>query len=97
MSYQNTQEQGANKLPIAIAAVVLAVVVIFISYKFFTPRTEEIKLKDTPNITWMKQKALDVKGDFSKLSPTDQKKVNEYSHNYGPVSISNYYKYRENK
>ncbi len=82
---------GAKNLPLMIGGlVVLIVLAVFISSKFMLHQ-DVITLPDTPGITFMKLKAAECKGDYGKLSPEDQAKVEQYSNNHGPMSISIYY------
>ena len=82
--------KNKNNLLIIAGLVALIVLAIFISSKFALHR-DIITLSDTPGITFMKQKAVECKGDYSKLTPEDQAKVEQYSNNHGPMSISMYY------
>jgi len=82
---------SAKNSPLVIGGlIVLIVLAIFIGFKLMSHR-EVITLQDTPGITFMKQKAVECKGDYGKLSPEDQAKVEEYSNRHGAMSIAMYY------
>ena len=89
--HTRTSETKNKNNPLVIAGLAaLIVLAIFIGIKLMSHR-EVITLQDTPGITFMKQKAVECKGDFSKLSPEDQAKVDQYSNRHGAMSISMYY------
>ena len=85
-----TSDTRKNNPLVIVGLVALIVIAIFAGIKLM-PHREVITLSDTPGITFMKQKAAECKGDYSRLSPEDQAKVEQYSNNHGPMSISMYY------
>lgn len=75
--YQNNGVEKANpQLPIIIGAVVLLAVFIgFMAYINFRPQGP-VPVK-TATSDWLEKLARESKGDFSKLSPQDQAKLNQ--------------------
>ncbi len=72
-----------------IAAAILLVGGIGYRTLFYTPGTATAAQmeKQTQDQDFLKQKARECSGDFSKLSPADQKKVNEITAGRGEFAI----------
>lgn len=89
--HTRTPDTKNKNNPLVIAGLAaLIVLAIFTGVKLMSHQ-EVITLQDTPGITYMKQKAVECKGDYSKLSPEEQGKVEEYSNRHGAMSIAMYY------
>jgi hypothetical protein len=90
----DTSQAGGEKRQILIAVALLVLIVLagYISYSKFMPHRQVVTYPDTPDIKWMKQKALECKGDPRNLSPEDQQKLHKIAGAYYGMVMPRYYK-----
>jgi len=76
--------------PVVVAIVVVALVA-FIAWRgwvaFAGPRAGKLPPPPTQEINFINAKAKECLGDFSKLSPADQAKVQQITHGFGQASM----------
>src|SRR5207302_23463 len=81
--------QGVHPIAVAIAVVALVAFVGWLGLRTFGgPPTRPLPPPPTADINFVKQKAHEVQGDFKKLSPEDQKKVQQITHGWGVSAIA---------
>ncbi len=85
---KQSQGSGASPVVIAIAVVVL---VVFIAWRGWValrgPVAGPLPPPPTADINFVKQKSIEVQGNFDKLSPEDQDKVQKITHGWGKSAI----------
>jgi hypothetical protein len=81
---------------IAAVLLVVAALACFVAYRLI-PHNERLTYKDTPNVVWMKQKALECKGDINKLSPEDRQKLQQVAGAYANMMMPRYYEMQGGK
>ncbi|HZT42255.1 MAG TPA: hypothetical protein VFA07_08695 [Chthonomonadaceae bacterium] len=82
------QKQQVPPAVIVIAVVVLLAFVVWRGWAAFTMPQGKLPPPPTQDINFLEQKARECQGDFSKLSPADQQKVQQISHGFGPAAMA---------
>jgi len=95
----DTGQAGGDKrqMLIAVALIVLIVLAGYFSYSKFMPHRQVVTYADTPDMTWMKQKAMECKGDPNNLSPEDQQKLHQVAGPYYNMMMPRYYQMQGGK
>jgi hypothetical protein len=72
--------------------IAVAALIAFLAWRgwvaFAGPPTGKLPPPPTQDINFLYQKARECKGDFSKLSPDDQAKVQQISRGFGPAAMA---------
>ncbi len=80
-----------NVSPVVAILIVLALV-LFVAWRawvtFAPPRMGKLPPPPTQDIEFINQKAREVQGDFSRLSPEDQMRVQRITQGFGPAAIA---------
>jgi len=86
---ERSQQGNSVSLPILIAAVVVLVLFIGgLAYYFLAPHTERVHPRPlTAAESWLQEKAKESEGDFTKLSPADQKQLFSTAGPSAPVTL----------
>lgn len=82
-----TGRRTAIKSALPVGAVIGFVVMMATGGLFGCSKSSSSELPPVPEselTTWMKQKAVESNGDFTKLSPEDQQKLQRATQNQGP-------------
>lgn len=88
---------------IGIAVLALVLLLGISAYFSFRPPTAEVPKGTSSsafvseNEKWIRQKALDTKGDFSQLSPDEQARVNSYAQGRGEWYLKYFYEQQKSK
>ena len=86
---QAVKDSVLNKNLILVVGVFTAIIVLgVISYQFF-PKTGGITgtAKPNPNMDYLTAKAKECQGEFARLSPDDQQKVDQLSKGRGKMAM----------
>jgi len=85
----STPKQSVS--PVVVVLAVLALV-LFVAWRawvaFAPPRMGKLPPPPTQDIQFINQKAREVQGDFSRLSPEDQMRVQQITQGFGPAAIA---------
>ena len=81
------QKQQVHPAVIVLAVVVLLAFVFWRAHAAFTIPQGKLPPPPTQDINFLMQKARECQGDFNKLSPADQEKVQKISHGWGVASM----------
>jgi hypothetical protein len=96
---EKSQQRNSVSPAVFIAAVV--VLVLFIggmAYYFLAPHTERVHPRPlTAAESWLQQKAKESGGDFTKLSPADQKQLFSTAGPSAPVTLRMAYEAQKSK
>ncbi len=86
---KQTGKQGLGPVPIVVAVVVLVGFLVWYGMRVFGgPPTRPLPPPPTADIDFVKQKAHESQGDFKKLNPADQQKVQQITHGWGVSAIA---------
>ncbi len=83
--------------PVATIIAIVAVVA-FVAWRAWVAFTPQIVMhppaqaQQQRDVDFVAQKAREVQGDFTKLSPDDQTKVQQVTHGFGPAAIASTWK-----
>lgn len=89
MKQQPTAKQNVSPIIVVIAFLALALFVAWRAWVTFAPpRMGKLPPPPTRDIEYINQKAREVQGDFSKLSPEDQMRVQRITQGFGPAAIA---------
>ncbi|HLV81891.1 MAG TPA: hypothetical protein VKT32_16505 [Chthonomonadaceae bacterium] len=91
MSVHSSKADSQKQVPPFVIAIAVALLVVFIAWRgwaTFTMPQGKLPPPPTQDINFLMQKARECQGDFSKLSPADQAKVQQISHGFGPAAIA---------
>lgn len=84
-----TEKRHVPPIVVVIAVVAL---LLFVGWRawvaFAPPRVGKLPPPPTQEIEFINQKAREVQGDFSRLSPEDQVKIQQMTHGFGPAAIA---------
>jgi hypothetical protein len=71
------------------AAAILALLAFigFLAYANFRPSTAALKVPKSATTRWIEQKAAETNGDYAKLSPEDQQKLQQLSRGRGEMML----------
>lgn len=88
-SRKTIQKKQVSPIVVAIAVVAL---LLFVGWRawvtFAPPRVGKLPPPPTQEIEFINQKAREVQGDFSRLKPEDQIKIQQITHGFGPAAIA---------
>ncbi len=87
---QGTERKGIPPALIIAGLVALMAIAAFLASRAM-PRREFITNPDSPNVTWMKKKAVEAQGEVNKLSPADRQHLQEINPQFGTRAIKDYY------
>ncbi|HZP83478.1 MAG TPA: hypothetical protein VFB21_17670 [Chthonomonadaceae bacterium] len=81
--------------PVVVAALVIALLA-FVIWRgvaaFSGPKAGPLPPPPTQDIAFLQQKAKECQGDFAKLSPADQTKVQQLTHGFGAAAMASNYR-----
>ena len=81
------EKQAVQPYQMGIAILALLVVIGFIAYASFKPRDEALTVPKSETTKWIEQKASETNGDIKRLSPEDQQKLQQLTHNRGEAML----------
>lgn len=86
-------ESPSLSVPIVVGVcVVLLIFLGLLGYHYFGPHSDYLPPHAAgPGESWMKQKAMETQGDFSKLSPADQQEAFHRGGGEAPISLKMMY------
>ena len=92
-----TAETGARQqvspVVVALLAIVLIAFIVWRAWSAFAgPPTGKLPPPPTQDINFIQQKAKECQGDFTKLSPEDQAKVQKITMGFGQASMASTYR-----
>src|SRR5689334_9759162 len=95
-SIKTTESGGRQQVsPVVVALLALALIafVVWRAWSAFAgPPTGKLPPPPTQDINFLQQKAKDCQGDFNKLSPEDQAKVQKISMGFGQAAMASTYR-----
>jgi len=98
VNYVSTKPGGAttrqNVSPgiVAIAVIALILVIVGIaSYNLRGPEMPRVPEQHNPLADWIRQKAVETKGDINKLTPEEQRKLQMPTQGKGAAYLKHYY------
>ena len=77
--------------PVLVAAVAALLVAGLGAYGYNQMALPAPARAEVPERGWLEQKANECKGDFNRLIPEDQARVNKLTNNYGVIAMSKAY------
>ena len=72
---------------VAAACIALLAVIIYLAVSSFSPVHETLKIPKSETTRWIEQKAAESSGEYSRLSPQDQQKLQKLSHGRGETML----------
>ncbi len=92
MSVRSSKPASGQKVSPVVVVLAAVALLAFLAWRawvaFAPPHAWPLPPPPTQDINFINQKAQEAQGDFNKLSPEDQAKVQKISHGFGPASIA---------
>lgn len=90
---KNARDKNNVNLPIVVIAVIALIVFMgWMGYRTFGPEPRPVNDLTIAHDKWMEQVARDSKGDFSKVKPEDQSRLQKESYGHGEQMLQGYVK-----
>ncbi len=99
MSARTNKATGKQAVPPAIVAIVVVLLVVFVAWRAYRAFAGPAVMVHPPvtaqmqqDQAYVSQKAREARGDFARLSPADQAKVQQLTHGFGAPAIASAYR-----